>query len=91
MNHTPIKRITTLIGVTLLSGCTLNPVKHSTSAAPATQVDVYDAEKKTTLSMFVFGKTPLEKQTEHMGYIVEFEPKVTENADNTRSVLIYKD
>lgn len=91
MSHTPIKRITALIAIVLLSGCTLSPVKNSVSATPEPQVGTHDSEEKSVLKMFVFQKTDPGEQKEHAGYIVEFDPKITENSEKTRSVLIYKD
>ena len=91
MRRTSIKRTTSLIAITLLSGCTLSPVKNSAPAASDTSVGTYDSEKKTTLKMFVFQKSDREDENEQAGYMVEFEPKVAENTEKNRSVLIYKD
>lgn len=91
MSHRPMKRITALIAIVLLTGCTLSPVKKSVSTTPETQVATHDPEKKSALKMFVFQKAYSGEQKEQAGYIVEFEPKITENADKSQSVLIYKD
>lgn len=91
MSHRPIKRITALIAIVLLTGCTLSPVKKSVSITSETQVATHDLEKGSALKMFVFQKAYSGEQKEQAGYIVEFEPKITENADKSRSVLIYKD
>ena len=91
MSHTPMKRVTSLIAITLLSGCTLSPVKDSSSAAPEMQTSTHESETNTTLKMFVFQGSDREGQQERAGYLVEFEPKFDQNDTKNRSTLIYKD